>query len=247
MRFLVCWLVPAWLIFELAPTKLAHYTLPTFGALALLAAAALTQPTGRISRWSGAGLMAFAAVVICLITVYGLTEFGTSTAQTWATVTIVSAVAAAAIGGFLLINRAAITGLLLALAFGIVSHAALSGTIRQLRPLAVSPQLERALERADLHPRQGRYPGPVAITTFHEPSFVFLTGRDTQLTDAAGAARALAEGRPAIVEARDAEAFRQASAGLGVVGRAVGEVRGRNYSTGDDVDLTIYAPPGGGR
>ena len=247
VRFLVCWLVPAWLIFELAPTKLAHYTLPTFGALALLAAAALTQPTGRISRWSGAGLMAFAAVVICLITVYGLTEFGTSTAQTWATVTIVSAVAAAAIGGFLLINRAAITGLLLALAFGIVSHAALSGTIRQLRPLAVSPQLERALERADLHPRQGRYPGPVAITTFHEPSFVFLTGRDTQLTDAAGAARALAEGRPAIVEARDAEAFRQASAGLGVVGRAVGEVRGRNYSTGDDVDLTIYAPPGGGR
>lgn len=247
VRFLVCWLVPAWLIFELAPTKLAHYTLPTFGALALLAAAALTQPIGRISRWSGAGLMAFAAVVICLITVYGLTEFGTSTAQTWATVTIVSAVAAAAIGGFLLINRAAITGLLLALAFGIVSHAALSGTIRQLRPLAVSPQLEKALERADLHPRQGRYPGPVAITTFHEPSFVFLTGRDTQLTDAAGAARALAEGRPAIVEARDAEAFRQASAGLGVVGRAVGEVRGRNYSTGDDVDLTIYAPPGGGR
>lgn len=247
VRFLVCWLVPAWVIFELAPTKLAHYTLPTFGALALLAAAALTQPIGRISRWSGAGLMAFAAVVICLITVYGLTEFGTSTAQTWATVTIVSAVAAAAIGGFLLINRAAITGLLLALAFGIVSHAALSGTIRQLRPLAVSPQLEKALERADLHPRQGRYPGPVAITTFHEPSFVFLTGRDTQLTDAAGAARALAEGRPAIVEARDAEAFRQASAGLGVVGRAVGEVRGRNYSTGDDVDLTIYAPPGGGR
>lgn len=247
VRFLVCWLVPAWLIFELAPTKLAHYTLPTFGALALLAAAALTQPIGRISRWSGAGLMAFAAVVICLITVYGLTEFGTSTAQTWATVTIVSAVAAAAIGGFLLINRAAITGMLLALAFGIVSHAALSGTIRQLRPLAVSPQLEKALERADLHPRQGRYPGPVAITTFHEPSFVFLTGRDTQLTDAAGAARALAEGRPAIVEARDAEAFRQASAGLGVVGRAVGEVRGRNYSTGDDVDLTIYAPPGGGR
>ncbi|QBX36640.1 glycosyltransferase family 39 protein [Brevundimonas sp. S30B] len=247
VRFLICWLVPAWLIFELAPTKLAHYTLPTFGALALLAAAALTQPIGRISRWSGAGLMAFASVVICLITVYGLTEFGTSTAQTWATVTIVSAVAAAAIGGFLLINRAAITGLLLALAFGIVSHAALSGTIRQLRPLAVSPQLEKALERADLHPRQGRYPGPVAITTFHEPSFVFLTGRDTQLTDAAGAARALAEGRPAIVEARDAEAFRQASAGLGVVGRAVGEVRGRNYSTGDDVDLTIYAPPGGGR
>ena len=47
IRFLVCWLVPGWLMFELAPTKLWHYTLPTFGALALLAAAALAQPIMR--------------------------------------------------------------------------------------------------------------------------------------------------------------------------------------------------------
>jgi hypothetical protein len=85
------------------------------------------------------------------------------------------------------------------------------GTIRQLRPLAIAPQLEKTLEAADLHPRQGRTPGPVAITGFHEPSFVFLTGRDTDLTDAEGAARALAEGRPAIVEGRDADAFRAAA------------------------------------
>ncbi len=86
-------------------------------------------------------------------------------------------------------------------------------------------------------------PGPVAITRFHEPSFVFLTGRDTELTDAAGAAEALAQGRPAIVEAQDAEAFRQALAASGAVGRAVGTVRGHNYSNGDDVSLTVYAPP----
>ena len=56
IRFLVCWLVPAWLIFEIAPTKLPHYTLPTFGAIALLMAAALTRPIGKVSRWTGAGL-----------------------------------------------------------------------------------------------------------------------------------------------------------------------------------------------
>ena len=110
IRFAVCWLAPAWLMFEIAPTKLWHYTLPTFGAIALLAAAALTQPIGKVSRISGALLGLFAAVVICAITVYGLTEFGRSTAQTWATVTIVFAVMAAAVGGFLLVNRAAITG-----------------------------------------------------------------------------------------------------------------------------------------
>ncbi|MEC8455480.1 MAG: glycosyltransferase family 39 protein, partial [Pseudomonadota bacterium] len=116
-------------------------------------------------------------------------------------------------------------------------------TIRQLRPLAIAPRLEKTLEAADLHPRQGRTPGPVAITGFHEPSFVFLTGRDTDLTDAQGAARALAVGRPAIVEGRDADAFRAAAGRLGVAGRAVGVVRGYNYSAGDEVSLTVYAPP----
>ena len=48
-----------------------------------------------------------------------------------------------------------------------------------------------------------------------------------------------------IVEARDADAFREAAAQLGVTGRAVGEVNGHNYSKGDDVSLTVYAPPGG--
>ena len=212
IRFMVCWLVPCWLIFEIAPTKLAHYTLPTFGAIALLMAAALTQPIGKISRWAGAGLAVFAVM-------------------------------AAAVGGFLLLNRAAITGVLAAILCGVIAHAGLAGTIRQLRPLAIAPQLEKTLEAADLHPRQGRTPGPVAITTYHEPSFVFLTGRDTDLTDAEGAARALAEGRPAIVEARDADAFRDAAGRLGVSGRAVGVVRGYNYSGGDEMTLTVYAPP----
>ncbi|NBB50547.1 phospholipid carrier-dependent glycosyltransferase [Rhizobium sp. CRIBSB] len=246
IRFMVCWLVPAWLIFELTPTKLAHYTLPTFGAIALLAAAALTRPIGAVSRYAGAGLQALAAVLIAAIALYGLSEWGTSTAQTWVALTVVLALAAAAVGGFLLIGRVAVTGLLIALVFGALAHATLAGALRQLRPLAVAPQLVKVLEASGLDPRNGRIPGPVAITTFHEPSFVFLTGKETQLTDAEGAARALAEGRPAIVEAGDADDFQAASSRLGVSGRPVGRVRGRNYSTGDDVDLTVYAPPGGG-
>lgn len=244
VRFAVCWLVPAWLMFELAPTKLAHYTLPTFGALALLMAVALTRPIGRLSRWVGAILGLFIGVLLCLLVVYGLTEFGRSTAQTWATLTIVCTAMAALIGGFMLVNRAAVTAVIAAMIFGIIAHAGLTGTIRQLRPLSVSPELVKVMKKAGVHPAQGRLPGPVAITTFHEPSFVFLTGKETQLTDAQGAARALAEGRPAIVESRDEDAFRQALAEVRSAGRAVGEVRGHNYSKGDDVRLTVYAPAG---
>ncbi|MBU2040608.1 MAG: glycosyltransferase family 39 protein [Alphaproteobacteria bacterium] len=244
IRFLICWLVPAWLIFELTPTKLAHYTLPTFGALALLAAAALTRPVGRISRYTGAGLTIAVGALLAVASVWLLTEYGRSTAQTWATITIVFAILAGLIGAFLMLHRAAMTAVIASIALGVIAHAALAGTLRQLRPLSVAPQLEKVLLAANLHPRQGRA-GPVAITGFHEPSFVFLTGRATELTDAAGAARALTEGRPVIVEARDADAFREAAAELGVTGRVVGEVNGHNYSKGDDVSLTVYAPPGG--
>ncbi|MDP3080244.1 MAG: glycosyltransferase family 39 protein [Brevundimonas sp.] len=244
IRFLICWLVPAWLIFELTPTKLAHYTLPTFGALALLAAAALTRPVGKASRYAGAGLTIAVGALLAVASVWLLTEYGRSTAQTWATITIVFAILAGLIGAFLMLHRAAMTAVIASIALGVVAHGALAGTLRQLRPLSVAPQLEKVLMAANLHPRQGRA-GPIAVTGFHEPSLVFLTGRETELTDAAGAARALAEGRPVIVEARDADAFRAAAAELGVTGRVVGEVDGHNYSKGDDVSLTVYAPPGG--
>ena len=243
IRFLVCWLVPAWLIFELTPTKLPHYNLPTFGALALLAAAALTRPVGKLSRQVGAGLTIAVGALLAVGSVWLLTEYGRSTAQTWATMTIVFAILASLIGAFLMLHRAAMTAVIASIALGVLAHGALAGTLRQLRPLSVAPQLEKVLLNANLHPRQGRV-GPIAVTGFHEPSLVFLTGRDTELTDAAGAARALAEGRPVIVEARDADAFREAAADLGVAGRAVGVVNGHNYSKGDDVSLTIYAPPG---
>ena len=244
IRFLICWLVPAWLIFELTPTKLPHYTLPTFGALALLAAAALTRPIGKTSRYVGAGMTVAVGALLSVGSVWLLTEYGRSTAQTWATMTIVFAILAALIGAFLMLHRAAMTAVIASIVLGVVAHGALAGTLRQLRPLSVAPQLEKVLMAANLHPRQGRA-GPIAVTGFHEPSLVFLTGRDTELTDAAGAARALAEGRPVIVEARDADAFRAAAAELGVTGRVVGEVDGHNYSKGDDVSLTVYAPPGG--
>lgn len=60
--FCLAWLVPGWLIFELAGTKLPHYILPVFPPLALLAARALysvrhgwqwvfTTTIGKLSLW----------------------------------------------------------------------------------------------------------------------------------------------------------------------------------------------------
>lgn len=42
--FLFCWLVPGWVMFEFVPTKLIHYTMPLYPALALMIASAMFAP-----------------------------------------------------------------------------------------------------------------------------------------------------------------------------------------------------------
>ncbi len=69
-RFLLCWLVPSWLVFEIAPTKLVHYTLPMYPALALMAGAAAdrwfsTNEWNR-GRWISAGLFGVIALLLAL-------------------------------------------------------------------------------------------------------------------------------------------------------------------------------------
>jgi hypothetical protein len=109
----------------------------------------------------------------------------------------------------------------------------------RLDSLWLSKRLARALEAADLAPRAGA-PGPVAVTGYSEPSMVFQLGTTTELTDAEGAADAVDEGRPAVVEGREDEKFRAALAALGHAPRQAGEIRGLNYSDGDDEVLRLY-------
>lgn len=42
VKFLLSWIIPTWIFFELMPTKLPQYVLPTFPAIALLMASSLT-------------------------------------------------------------------------------------------------------------------------------------------------------------------------------------------------------------
>jgi hypothetical protein len=80
----------------------------------------------------------------------------------------------------------------------------------------------------------------VAVTGYSEPSMIFLLGTTTELTDPVGAARAVAQGRPAVVEGRQEKAFRAALAALGQAARPAGVVDGFDYSDGDKERLTLY-------
>ena len=50
VQFLICWIVPFWIIIELVPTKLFHYSLPVLPAIAILAIGSLFHLKSQISN-----------------------------------------------------------------------------------------------------------------------------------------------------------------------------------------------------
>ncbi|MBI1684834.1 ArnT family glycosyltransferase [Caulobacter hibisci] len=240
VRFALCWLIPTWLMFELLPTKLAHYTLPAFGALAMLMAAALRAPLGLVSRIVGTVLLAIAGFAFAAVCVVAWKQYAAPSTLPLAILSALLFVASALAGGWLILRRQAAKALVTAGVLGVLAHGTMAGLLApRLDSLWLSQRLARALEKADLAPRAGAF-GPVAVTGYSEPSMVFQVGTTTQLTDADGAADAVDEGRPAVVEGREDAKFRAALAALGHAPRPAGEIKGLNYSDGDDEVLRIY-------
>jgi 4-amino-4-deoxy-L-arabinose transferase-like glycosyltransferase len=240
VRFAVCWLVPTWLMFEILPTKLAHYTLPAMGGMAMLMAAAVREPLGNLVRRIGAGLTAVVSLLLVAVAVFGMTSFGQGADLIWTVLTLLLLLAAGVTGAVLLLRRQSARALVISGALGVLAHACLvGGLLPHLEPLFLSKDIADALDKAKLSPRSGA-PGPVAVTGYSEPSLVFLLGTATELTDGEQAAQAVVQGRPAVVEAREEDAFRKTLTAEGLTPRPVAVVEGQNYSDGDRERLTIY-------
>jgi len=249
VRFALAWLVPAWLLFEALPTKLVHYPLPLYPALAWLAAGALMEPIGVWSRRLGAGLSIAAAAAWAAFCLWAAAEYGGPGAGLWAALAAGLLVAAGLAGAVGLARDRAGAGLLAAGVLGVIAHAATAGGLAPaLRDLWVSDRAARALAEAGLAPHAGVVPGPVAVAGYAEPSLVFALGTRTELGNAVTAAAAVGEGRPALVEAAQEADFRAALAAVGARAELVGRVDGLNYSNGARVSLGLWrslAPPYG--
>ena len=243
VRFALAWLVPAFLVFELTPTKLVHYTLPTYGSLAWLVVAALREPLGDRVRWIGAGLSALVATLLTVGVGYLMSEYGDASDIPAALMAGALIATAGFAGAYMVLKRRAVTALVATGALGILGHAALAaGLAPRLEPLWLSQRTENALAQARLLPRQGIAPAPVAVAGYAEPSLVFALGTPTDLGGPDQAAEALADNRPAVVERREQRAFDAAIKARGLKPRQIGEVSGLDYSNGDETTLRIYAP-----
>jgi 4-amino-4-deoxy-L-arabinose transferase-like glycosyltransferase len=246
-RFAVCWLVPNWLVFELSPGRQIHDVLPLYGALAWLAAFALTRPLGRASRWIGAALSVVAAVVIAGVASFLARRIGGDGATGAAGLAGVLALAAGVAGAIMLFARRPLPALAATAILGVAAHGAIvAGLAPRLTPLWLARNVADGMDRMGLNPRGGLAPGPVTVVGFAEPSIVFALGTETELGDVGDAVEAISEGRPVVVEQAAAPAFERALAAAALKATQVSVVAGLDYVDGRAALLHIYrsdSPP----
>jgi len=243
-RFCLAWLVPAWLALELVPTKLPHYVLPLYPALALLTArfvigdgapSASTRPPRWVralfALWLVAALALVGAVIALPVVIdRHLDWLGLVPALVAGAGVIAACVAAW--GG------QALRGVVIGVASAGVLYATAFGTVL---PRLDGLWLSRSAAAMVAAYRPGDHT-PVVAAGYAEPSLVFLLGTATQLTGGAGAADALAAqpGALALVAADQDANFRARAAALGIAVEALDRRTGYNYSHGRWTTLALY-------
>ena len=253
IRFLICWIAPTWIIFELVATKLPHYVLPTYPAVALIAAAGLfsLKPAPQ-SRWR---TYAFAAVAVLWLVVSAVVAalapgaywhfHGGLNALSILIGLLAFSAAAAALYCLWRGETLKVIAAMVLSAFLAWSNA-FAFVVPQLHDFWMSPRIAEAAKKA------APCPDSVLVSIpYTEPSMVFLYGRDKTHIIAKSGAEAADVMAPAgkcgmaLVGAEEKPAFMIRAAALGLSPQVVQSIRGQNYSNGDTLDLTLYVagPP----
>jgi 4-amino-4-deoxy-L-arabinose transferase-like glycosyltransferase len=248
-RFLLAWIIPFWFMIELIPTKLPHYPLPLFPAIILLLIGGvdlLSDPRTTRTKWQhfvgvafrylgvGSGLL-LASVVLFVAFQYG----GTTSRQAilFALLAFVMASTAAWYGHQWIkqaLWRPFFSMIGAALLFNLTVFA---GVVPALSQIHVSSTIAKQIAALP------KKPSAIATTGYHEPSLVFLLGRNLLLLGASEAALFLIEapGGLAIIEKRQQDAFLQAAVQLGIRLTPPVQLSGVNISKGQNVIIFLYS------
>jgi 4-amino-4-deoxy-L-arabinose transferase-like glycosyltransferase len=232
IRFLLAWIVPCWVVFEIVPTKLPHYTLPLYPAQFLLGAHALLGSVVAARSWRWGLAWVTPGLTGAVLAGGALALPVTIGVSAWAGVPVALAVC-------IVVWLAARTDRPVSAlaATPLFTLALLGWELPQAAPLWIAPQVERALVSA------GRSEESVGTVGFHEPSLMFLAGTSTaMLPTGQSGAQALASGQVAtlLVSEWDEAGFDAEAARLGMVPHAFAVVSGFNYSRGRRTALTLY-------
>jgi 4-amino-4-deoxy-L-arabinose transferase-like glycosyltransferase len=244
-RFLLAWILPAWLVFELVPTKLPHYILPLYPAIALLCGRALVAAaSGAFAarrRWlDGIAIVLWIGVALALVA--GLIVLPITLGSGMAGLSLLAAAAAAGGGAVLLRQLGRTVSTTAAPIIAAIAILVFAPSFAALLPGLDRLWLSRgAAAMVAQHPAP---PGGIIDTVgYSEPSLVFLLGGNTRVVAAEQAAADLAThaGTLALIAGGDDDAFRRALAGRGAQALKLGETVGINYSrSGRPIKLALY-------
>lgn len=248
--FCLAWIVPSWIVFELVSTKLPHYTMPLYPAIALLssramlAAAAGSLPivSSRLARhghriWIGIGL------AVCVAAPVALLVFACEDGSCSIFVLVMTVAVAVAANVLLLLAGRAMRQAnwyevqRLGIAAALTLAAVVGLTLPRMDIAFISPKIMEAIDIVD--PDGSR---PVAIIDFHEDSLTFLSRGSIDMIDG--------QAVPAWIEAHPdgllwaPPQWAQRWADDPVIGLVQStpstEVSGFNYSQGRSVVLRLY-------
>lgn len=239
--FCLAWAIPTWAVFEAVPTKLFHYVLPAYPALALLTARAALDGFGGGRRWLRVlsillFLLISAVLAAGTVILYGFFEW------TVDRVSLLLAAAVLAVLGYgaLLFHRGGLRRSVAVLSAGSVGMylLAFQVVLPRIEKIWISPRVAAAVAAAR------PCPGSTLVSVgFTEPSLVFLVGTGTVLSgDGRTAAHRLADDACALalVDLPQDDAFLAEAEAKGFQPIAIETVSGLNYSRGTKPMMTLY-------
>lgn len=237
IRFLLAWLVPSWLMFEIVVTKLPHYIMPVLPAAVILIALALdrgVQADRHVLRggwfWP---IVSIAIMTALVVMVYKLDGHFGRTFLIFGVISILLSFAAWRTLAGTGTERALVIALLASAALQISAYS----TLPRIRSLFIANRLIEAVQAAPC-------PDPHIASTLHEASVVFLGGTDTELVRGATAADFLAPGgcRVALVDSREEQAFARRAAEIGLNYTRINQVSAINYTDGHRRKFLVLMP-----
>jgi 4-amino-4-deoxy-L-arabinose transferase-like glycosyltransferase len=241
-RFLLAWLIPSWAVFEAVITKLPHYVLPLYPAIAILIAGILEGGGLVTNRWlvrGTAGWFVFPAVIAVGVVVIFIMVGHDPGFAAW------PFGAAAAIAGLFAwwlyevdgAERSLLRGMVASVLVAVTVYGVTFPFLPALFPSSLAEDVVQASDCSD--------PRVASTASYQEPSLVFLLGTETRFTDGAGAADFLSRGlcRFALVDPRSERSFTERADAIGLHYARGGRIDGFNISIGRSVALTVFRSP----
>lgn len=246
-RFLLAWIVPTWVFFELMPTKLPQYVLPTFPAIALLAALAIYHwralaVCGGHLRWLKILIALWLVFSIAFAGVFVMLSYYVIGYASYASIIACIAIAVSAMMAAIWAWQTQFKQATWAIIFGaVIAYAAIyQGVLPSLQPLWLSKRIVSTLGKSRLTTLTAE--SPLLAIGYEEPSLVFnLNTTQVKFTNLTTAIEQIKQKRASfvVVDDRQLAPLLKLAHKQGLTLCQFSQVDGINYSKGKLVSLRL--------